>query len=235
LNLGSAGLLNLGVGNVLNNTGLVKGSGQILGDVVNAGTISPGNSAGSLTIDGSLNLLAGANLTLDLGGRQQGSTYDFIHVTNFVSFLGTLSLSLDNNFRPTATDAFTVMQFGSSSGLFANVLNGGRLLTLDGSGSFRVNYNTNSLVLDDYQGEIDLPRITSLTRNASGGMVLRFACVTNKNYAIEYTSNLHSGVWTSVPSPVFTWAAPGIGQWMDDGKLPGGLNAPFCAYRVRQQ
>ena len=122
-----------------------------MGNVFDGGMLAPGNSAGSLTIDGSLNLLAGANLTFDLGGRQQGSSYDFIHVTNFVSFLGTLSLSLANNFLPTAADTFTLMEFSSDSGLFDNVVNGGRLLTLDGLGSFRVSYTTNSPEISDYQ------------------------------------------------------------------------------------
>ena len=235
LNLGSMGLLNLGAGNVLTNYGLLTGSGTVVGNVFDAGTFSPGNSASSLTIDGNMNLLAGANLTFDLDGTQQGSTYDFIHVTNSVSFLGTLSLSLDSNFVPAATNTFTLMEFGSESGLFDNVVNGGRLATLDGSGSFRVNYTTNSLVLDDYQPGTNALRITSLSPNASGQMVLQFSCVTNQIYVIESTTNFNRGVWTAVPSPVFTWPGPGIGQWIDDGTLTGGLKVPFRCYRVRLQ
>ena len=235
LNLGNMGLLNLGAGNALTNYGLLTGSGTVVGNVFDAGTFSPGNSASSLTIDGSMNLLAGANLTFDLDGTQQGSTYDFIQVTNSVSFLGALSLSLDSNFVPAATNTFTLMEFGSESGLFDNVVNGGRLATLDGSGSFRVNYTTNSLVLDDYQPGTNALRITSLTPNASGQMVLQFSCVTNQIYVIESTTNFNRGVWTAVPSPVFTWPGPGIGQWIDDGTLTGGLKVPFRCYRVRLQ
>ena len=89
---------------------------------------SPGTAAGGFTIQGSLNLLADARMSFDLGGRQQGRHfYDYIRVTNFVSFVGTLSLSLGNNFRPTAADTFTLMEFGSGSGLFGNILNGDRL------------------------------------------------------------------------------------------------------------
>jgi len=210
----------------------VTGSGSIVGNVFDGGMLAPGTSTGSLTIDGSLNLQAGANLTFDLGGRQQGSGYNFIHVTNFVSFLGTLSLSLTSGFLPTATDTFTLMQFSSDSGLFGNALNGGRLLTLDDLGSFEVSYTANSLQISDFES---VPSITSLNRNASGSMVLRFTCVTNQNYVIEYTCNLQSGVWTAVSSPVLTWAGPGIGQWVDDGTLTGGSNKTACFYRVGVQ
>ena len=232
LNLGTMGLLNLGAGNPLTNYGLVTGSGNIVGNVFDGGMLSPGNSAGDLTIDGSLDLVAGANLTFDLGGQQQGSNYNFIQVTNFVQFAGTLSLSLINNFVPTAADTFTLMQFGSDSGLFGSVVNGDRLLTLDGLASFQVSYNTNSLQVSGFESNL---RITSLTRNAAGQMVLQFSCLTNGSYVIEYTSNLRSGVWTAVPSPQLTWAAPGIGQWVDDGTLTGGLAVPFRAYRVGVQ
>jgi len=64
-------------------------------------------------------------------------------------------------------------------------------------------------------------------------MVLQFACTTNKNYVIEYASDLRGGTWTPVPSPVFTWPGPGIGQWVDDGTLTDGLKVPFRWYRVR--
>ena len=79
-------------------------------------------------------------------------------------------------------------------------------------------------------------RITSLTRIVSGQMVLQFASVTSKSYVIEYTSNLGSGgVWTPVPSPVFTFPVAGKCQWIDDGSLTGGLDVAVRAYRVRLQ
>ncbi len=257
LNLGSMGLLDLGAGNVLTNFGLVTGSGQVVGDVFNGGMLSSGNSVGGLIIDGSLNLLAGASLTFDLGGRQQGSTYDFIRATNFVSFLGTLSLSLDNSFRPTAADTFTLMEFGSGSGLFDNVLNGGRLLTLDNLASFQVSYNANSLQISGFQSpdsdgdgmndydeslagtdwldSRSVLRITSLTCNASGQKVIRFPRVAGKNYTIEYAHDLHGGAWKELWCPAFTFPDTNTCQWIDDGTETGGLSGHNCFYRVKVQ
>ncbi len=255
--LSLGGMFNLGAGNVLTNRGLVRGSGQVIGDVVNLGMLSPGSSAGSLTIGGNLTLLPEASLTFDLGGWQQGSSYDFVRVTNFVQFAGTLSLSLTSNFRPTAADTFTLMEFGSGSGLFGNVLNGGRLLTLDNLASFQVSYNANSLQvsgfqspdsdgdgMNDYDESLagtdwldsrSVLRITSLTCNASGQRVIRFPRVAGKNYTIEFTHDLRGGTWRELWCPAFTFPDTNTCQWIDDGTETGGLNGHNCFYRVKVQ
>jgi hypothetical protein len=247
----------LGVGNTFDNKGMLNGNGEIIGNVVNAGMISPGNSAGSLTIGGDLTLLPEANMTFEIGGRQQGSSYDFVRVTNFVQFAGTLSLSLNNNFRPTATDTFTLMEFGSGSGLFGNVLNGGRLLTLDNLASFQVSYNANSLQVSGYQspdtdgdGMSDYDeslagtdwldagsvlRITSLTRDSSGHMVIRFPRVAGRHYSLQYTHDLRGGVWEELWWPAFTFPDTNTCQWVDDGTQTGGLTNHNCFYRVKVQ
>ena len=41
-----------------------------------------------------------------------------------------------------------------------------------------------------------------ISRGVAGKMFLRFSCVTNQSYGIEYASDLRSGVWTAVTSPV---------------------------------
>lgn len=81
----------------------------------NAGAITPGNSVGSLTIAGSLNLLTSASMTFEIGGRPQDTSYDFLRVTTSALLAGILNLSLLNNFLPSMTDTFTLMEFGFSS------------------------------------------------------------------------------------------------------------------------
>lgn len=233
LSPGVMGTMILGAGNALINYGLLTGSGQIIGDVVNAGTISPGNSAGSLTIAGNLNLSASANMTFEIGGLQQGTSYDFMQVTNFAQFAGTLNLSLINSFVPTSIDLFTLMVFSSSSEFFSNALNGGRLMTLDLRGSFQVSYTPTSLQVGDFQ-PLDMELKASLQRHASGNMILQFPGVSGYPYAVEYTTNLTSGAWTVVPSPVFTFPAPALVQWIDDGTQTGGLGGSSRFYRVKQ-
>jgi hypothetical protein len=157
------------------------------------------NSAGSLTIDGSLSLLASAILGVDIGGRQQGATYDVVHVTSFAQLAGVLSLSLINHLLPDRADSFTLMKFASALGAFNNAANG-RVNTADNLASFEVTYTGTNLVANGYQspdtdgdGMTDyneylagtdwldarnVLRVISLTRNVSGHTVLQFAGVT---------------------------------------------------------
>jgi hypothetical protein len=222
----------LGTGNTMNNDGLLRGSGQIIGNVLNAGTISPGNSAGSLTIDGSLNLLGSANMTFDIGGRQQGTSYDFMHVTNHVQFAGSLSLSLIDNFMPSLTDVFTLMEFNSAFGVFGNIFNGGWLKTLDNLGAFQVNYTQTSLQVGSFVAA-NVSLKASIQRNAAGHIVLRFPGVSGNHYAVAYTTNLVGATWTAVPAPTFTFPAPAVGEWIDDGTQTGGLTGGSKFYQVK--
>jgi len=51
---------------------------------------------------------------------------------------------------------------------------------------------------------------------------------------VEYTTDLRSNLWTPVPSAVFTYSAPDLCQWTDDGTLTGGLSSTPLFYRVKQ-
>jgi hypothetical protein len=227
-----------------------------MGNVFSTGTISPGSSAGSLAITGSLNLSNLAKLTLDIGGRQQGTKYDFVGVSNGATFDGTLSLSLTGYFRPASSDSFTLMQFASMSGAFDNASDGSRLFTSDNLASFEVNYSDTNLVVSAFQspdtdgdGVSDYDEslsgtdwtnrnsvlaITSLKPEAAGRTVLQFAYVTNKTYVIECSTNL-GGMWWSIPATNVTYPATNLCQWVDDGSLTGGVNGNIRLYRIRLQ
>ncbi|MBI5774055.1 MAG: hypothetical protein HZA89_09975 [Verrucomicrobia bacterium] len=129
----------------------LTGTGLVRGSVTSAGAIRPGNSAGSLTIEGDLSLEDSASLTFEIGGLLQGANYDFLTVTNFVQFAGMLSLKLINGFNPSAADSFTLMNFAAQSGAFNNAFNGGRLLTADHLGSFLINNTGTNLTASSYQ------------------------------------------------------------------------------------
>jgi hypothetical protein len=71
------------------------------------------------------------------------------------------------------------------------------------------------------------------TRNVSGQIVVRFARVIGKNYALEFTHSLGSPTWTEVLSPVLTFPNATTAQWIDDGTQTGGLNGAVTFYRVK--
>ncbi len=103
-------------GNVIANTvfvnqnGLLNGAnGTITGDVtLNGGTLSPGNSPGTMTILGDLSLLSGQlDLEIDLG------IADLLNVTGNVLFGTGLTLNLIFDYAPAFGDLFHIEDFFS--------------------------------------------------------------------------------------------------------------------------
>ena len=131
------------------------------GSMVNqAGTLAPGRSAGNTTIVGNYTQQAGANLEIEIGGTSAGGSHDLLGITGTVVLGGELQLSLINGFVPASSQTFTVLStsvpFGIV-GVFENVATGERLATLDGLGSFLVNYgagspfNQNQIILTAFE------------------------------------------------------------------------------------
>ena len=81
------------------NGGVLQGVGIINAPVtINGGTISPGNSQGTLTINGNLTFTSGTLLT-EIGA----SASDLLHITGIASFLnGTFAFSFLDGFPPPA-------------------------------------------------------------------------------------------------------------------------------------
>lgn len=77
-------------------------------------------------------------------------------------------------------------------------------------------------------------KIASVTLDSSGNRVIRFQCVTNKNYAIAYSSDLI--FWADITAPSLTFLSAGVCQWVDDGSqtqaLPAG-SARFYRVAIR--
>jgi fibronectin-binding autotransporter adhesin len=132
-------------GVALEPAGTLGGTGVVGGAVVAEGTIAPGASAGTLTIVGNLDLLAGATLAIELGGAAQGLEYDLLAVQGDVTLGGSLTVSVVNGFEATLApgDLFTVLASTSPiGGAFDNVAPGGTLVA--GSQAFRVYYGPSS-------------------------------------------------------------------------------------------
>ena len=101
---------NAGGGTVNVASGTVGGDGTIGGDVDNSGgTVSPGNSPGTLTIDGNYNQGSGGTLAIEIGGTQAGVNHDVLDVLGDASLAGTLSVSLIDGFTPSGGDTFKVL------------------------------------------------------------------------------------------------------------------------------
>jgi len=114
----------------LNNAGLLDGSGMIIGDVTNNGTISPGigfESIGTITIDGNYDQAPSGNLAIELNGITAGVGHDQLIVGGIgitANLGGTLNVTLFTTYTPTTDDNFQFITVGGSgptfTGTFAN-------------------------------------------------------------------------------------------------------------------
>jgi len=125
--------MSLGEGDMLSGTGTVKGD---LNNV--AGTVSPGNTPGTITINGDFSQMSQGTAMMELGN----GAWDRIAVDGEVSFGGVLEINLLEGFDFEDNDIFDLITYGSHTGEFESVLG----LTFDG-GYFDLNYGENALTL----------------------------------------------------------------------------------------
>jgi len=148
--------LNVGGGAV------VQGNGKIEAIVtITSGTFRPGNSAGQIEVEGDLTLETGATLEMEIAG----STHDRI-----IQSGGDTGTTLGGQLKLATIEDFDDKVLYDSSyeilssdlplaGSFTNVASGARLTTMDGTGSFQVNYGPGSaapdkIVLSNFQAVI---------------------------------------------------------------------------------
>jgi hypothetical protein len=117
--------------------GAVVASGDINGNVTNAGTFNLGNTftPGALTIHGNYTQAASGVLNIKIGGLTAGTQFDQLNITGSASLNGTLNVGLIDGFFPNMGDNFAILTFASESGNFTTE-NG---LILGGSPSRRFN------------------------------------------------------------------------------------------------
>ena len=102
----------LTAGGVRSTGSMISGGGTIDADVDLLGaTIAPGNSPGTLTIDGNLSADASSVLAFELGGLMQGDDYDWLNVSGNVSLGQGALFEIDyfGGFEAEAGDTFDIL------------------------------------------------------------------------------------------------------------------------------
>jgi hypothetical protein len=159
--------------------GRLEGNGTVNGNTTSDATIAAGLAgAGRLTFNGDMLLTDNSLLEFELGGTSAGVNFDQLVINGQVTLDGDLNLSFINGFEMTAlpTDFFTLLTSTMLLGQFDNVLNGQRLITSDGLGSFQVNYgvgsvfNPNHVILSDFQ-TVGVPEPALLIQLAMSGFL----------------------------------------------------------------
>jgi T5SS/PEP-CTERM-associated repeat protein len=89
--------------------GTLRGDGKIFGDLENAGVVAPGNTPGTLDIDGDYTQQDGGITQIEIGGTTAGSQFDTLDITGRATLDGTLDVSLVDGFTPVINNAFEII------------------------------------------------------------------------------------------------------------------------------
>ena len=102
--------------------GTLNGNGTIIGTLFNAGTTGPGESPGTLVVDGDFEQSIGGLLAIEFGGLAPGSEFDVLDVSGAATLAGALSVSLIDGFSPAGGDSFVfLLASGGIIGQFDNI------------------------------------------------------------------------------------------------------------------
>jgi len=106
----------------------IRGVGELFGDVVNLGTVSPGTTVGTMTGSGDYTQGPMGSLAIELGGPVVGQ-YDRLNITGDATLAGTVDVTLVGGYVPANGHFLTIMTAGSINGEFG-ALNGPTLTPL---------------------------------------------------------------------------------------------------------
>lgn len=130
---------------VFNNDGIIGGSGQIIGNVTNAGMLMPGSpDTGQLDIDGNLSLSSTSSMFIEIGGATAGLDFDVLHITGSAILDGDFQFEVINGFTPSFSDSFIVLSSSFLTGDFAQ-LNGSTIFSDNGAWEATIHYGSSSI------------------------------------------------------------------------------------------
>lgn len=106
----------------VNNGALLGGDGTIFGAVSNNGTVSPGNSPGTLTISGSYTQSSTGTLLTELATNVSYDNLTVVGVPGTATIDGTLHI-VDSGYTPAIGDSLNILSSSGLSGTFSTVIN----------------------------------------------------------------------------------------------------------------
>jgi hypothetical protein len=171
--------------------GALAGSGEVDGNLTNTGgTVRPGASPGSLTVDGDYSQGSGGTLQSEIDGTTQGTQYDHLSVTGKATLDGTLAIVNGSGFDPALSDTFEILTAaGGVSGTFSSVTGA----AVAGK-HYEPDYNANDVTLNVV---LDPPQNTSPP--AISGSAVE-----------DETLTCGPGSWTGSPTLAFKWLRDGV-------------------------
>ena len=123
--------LTTGGGSVIGLAGTITGSGKVGGSLTNtSATVAPGNSPGTLTVEGDFTQEAGGTLAIELAGTAAGE-FDVLEVLGSAVLGG--SLDITELYTPGGADTWTILTaFGGITGNFSTITPGYQVALANG-------------------------------------------------------------------------------------------------------
>ncbi|HEX3719358.1 MAG TPA: YDG domain-containing protein, partial [Verrucomicrobiae bacterium] len=230
--------INSGLGTQIYNYGLWNAQsdnsflGGAYGDVTafdNFGTFQKSGNTGTTTLDGSILFTNAGTLdaqsgtlslnTYDLTGGALNSginsltSFGIISLAGSATLTGTVSANLNNNYVPSVSDSFPVLNFSSSSGGFTNFSSPLGVI-------WQTNYAATSFILT-YAGQIVWATPTNITYGTPLG-ANQLAASTTPTVAGTFTYNPVSG----------TLLDSGAGQWLTTAFSPSDPTYAPASFQV---
>lgn len=170
--------ITINAGGTLDNMGTIKGNTTInTSSFINTATLSPGNSPGTITINGDYTPTLTANHIMEIGGTSAGS-YDQINVSGNVNLDGVLNASLYGGFTPSTSNDIPIITANSVSGTFSSV---------SVPAGYTVVYNPTSVVLR-FSSLMPVNFVSLIAKKESSGVAIIWKVADEKNvsgYEIE--------------------------------------------------
>ncbi|HTL68524.1 MAG TPA: autotransporter domain-containing protein [Lacunisphaera sp.] len=121
--------------------GFLGGNVTVAGNLVNSGTVSPGNSPGTITVTGNYTQTATGTLVIELAS---GASFDHLTIAGSAVLAGTLQVDLLGGFNPLGQSFTFLTASGGVSGAFTN-LTGNAINTQGAATATKVTYAATSV------------------------------------------------------------------------------------------
>ncbi len=123
---------------LINPNGILNGTGALVGNLTNSGLVRPGNSVGTLTVNGNYTQISSGTLSIQVGS---GNTNSLLAVSGAANLDGTLQVIEISGLSFTEEDVFTILTAGGGvNGTFSTV-------DLPPDFPFELVYNPNDVAL----------------------------------------------------------------------------------------